>query len=1197
MLSHQWHQCHLVSSLLIFTCLATNFCTKEQLDTPFRLSHHSFINCVWYPAASFVEPNHHCYHQSLQASFISSISSLSAASPLNRANAFPTPRKAKLVLLYLSILLITQSCDTESNPGPYTPKYPCGVCTKAVRWSRTRTAIACDTCDSWYHTDCMGMSSVSYDRLNRSSVSWICAKCDTPNHSSSLLDSYITDTDNQFDALSSMVSEPDLSHQSTQGASLLSNNSASSNNSQPSSNSFATSSDIGSPLQRSSPIKKPKRRKNSWKSLKVLSVNLQSANAKKDAFWLAVESSKPDIIIANETWLNPSKLSSEIMPPGYNSPIRRDRPDGYGGVLLATKNDLIDCEIKIVSESECEIVATKIEMYKQRPLIVLSIYRPTNNNLIYAQQLCQSIRDIAAKFPTATIWLSGDFNLPDINWQTESIERHQYPLSINQCFLKLFHDLGLTQIVDFPTRFDRTLDLFLTNRPSLVNKCVPLPGVSDHEMVLAVADVAARHQKPVRRKIHLWKKADLPTMKNLLSKFSTDFIASNSIVTPIDDMWNQLSAKLQEILTACVPSKMTTTRFNQPWINGHLKRLARRKKKAFRKAKRTRSLRDHTRYKHLKKQMQADCRKTYDTYVANMICDDSSGKSKKLWSFIKSKRCDNSGVAPLMKNGVLKCDSTTKANILNDQFVSVFTDEQTTSLPDLGPAVHPEVPNFSISVAGIEKLLSNLKPFTATGPDNIPAYLLKEGANELAPALSLLFEASLHQGKIPHSWKTADVSPIFKKGDRHRPENYRPISLTSIICKLLEHVVHKQIISHLDTNGLLTDRQFGFRKKRSCESQLLLTVNDLAEGLRDKEQVDAILLDFSKAFDRVPHERLLLKLHHLGVRGVLLDWVRDFLSGRSQQVVLEGKRSQTAKVTSGVPQGTVLGPLLFLVFINDMPDSVTSNIRLFADDALLYRSIKSHKDAEALQKDLDALQSWEKTWQMSFNPDKCEVLRVTKKRKIINSEYSIHGTALRIVDEAKYLGVTIQKNLSWKPHINNISKKANSTRGFLQRNLRRCPAAVKEQAYKTYVRPTLDFASSVWDPHQHDLINQLEMVQRRAARSVKSDFNPRHSVTKMLQDLQWSTLRERRAHNKAIMMYRIVNCLVAIPSGPPIFIPSGDSTRGHCMQFVQLHCRILAYQHSFFPSGICLWNNLPDQVVSAASLAQFRSKLSHVTLH
>ena len=334
----------------------------------------------------------------------------------------------------------------------------------------------------------------------------------------------------------------------------------------------------------------------------------------------------------------------------------------------------------------------------------------------------------------------------------------------------------------------------------------------------------------------------------------------------------------------------------------------------------------------------------------------------------------------------------------------------------------------------------------------------------------------------------------------------------------MEHILHSQIITHLDNQEILTDKQFGFRKKHSCESQLLLTINDLAEGLRDKDQIDAILLDFSKAFDRVPHERLLLKLHHVGVRGKLLAWIRDFLSERTQQVVLEGKRSCTSDVTSGVPQGTVLGPLLFLVFINDLPDAVTSSIRLFADDALLYRRIKSNEDVYALQDDLNHLQAWEKDWQMAFNPDKCEVLRVTNKKKIIEAQYTIHGSALCTVDEAKYLGVTIQRNLNWKPHVNNICKKANSTRGFLQRNLRKCPARIKELAYNTYVRPTLEFSSTVWDPHTKDLVNQLEMVQRRAARFVKSDYDQRHSVTEMLRELDWKMLQERRAHSKVIMV-------------------------------------------------------------------------------
>lgn len=1172
--------------MLVIPTLASNFCMMEQYASPYKLYHVKSLNLesfMWYPAASFTGPNHHCYHKSLQASLISSLSSFPSST-----KPYPIHPNRKTVLLYLSILLITQSHDTEINPGPYTPKYPCGVCNKAVRWSRTRKAVACDNCDTWYHTDCMGMSPETYDGLNRSDITWFCAKCDTPNYSSSFLDSYISETENRFDALSNNNTDPAQASNSTHFSTRLCSSESESDRT-------SVDSDIGSPIQQSSPVNKNIRRKNTSRPLKVLSANLQSMNAKKESFWESVESSQPDIIIANETWLKSSMSSCEMMPPGYNAPIRKDRADGYGGVLIATKNDLIDCEIKI--DSECEIAATKVELVKQQPLVIISAYRPPRNDLAYAQNLCQAIRNIVTKFPSATVWLSGDFNLPDVEWSKESIIGHQYTLAINKCFLSTFHDLGLNQMVDFPTRLDKTLDLFLTNRPSLVSKCIPLPGVSDHEMVLSVSDVRAKRQKPARRKIFLWKKADMEKIKSVLCDFASNFLDVNTINTPIDTLWNQITTKLQAILDECVPSKMSTARFNQPWITSHLKNLARRKHRAYKKARKTKKAQDWSRYKHLKKSMQTDCRRTYNSFVNNMICGEMAENPKKFWSFIKSKRCDNTGVAPLMKDGILQSDSITKANLLNDQFVSAFTNEETSKLPDLGPSPHPALPEFEIGCDGVRKLLSNIKPFTASGPDNLPAYLLKEGADELAPVFTLLFQATLHQGKIPLGWKTADVAPIFKKGDKHKPENYRPISLTCIVSKTMEHIIHSQIINHLDARGVLTNKQFGFRKRHSCESQLLLTIHDLAQGLRGKEQIDAILLDFSKAFDKVPHERLLLKLHHVGVRGMLLSWIRDFLTGRTQQVVLEGKKSNTSNVSSGVPQGTVLGPLLFLVFINDLPDVVTSEIRLFADDALLYRIIRSAVDVTALKDDLRRLQDWEKTWLMSFNPDKCEVLRVTNKKKnIFKAQYTIHGKDLHIVDEAKYLGVTIQSNLNWKPHVNNICKKANSTRGFLQRNLRKCSHKVKEQAYKTYVRPTLEYASSVWDPHTKDQVSQIEMIQRRAARFVKSDFHQQHSVTQMLQDLQWKTMNERRAHNKVIMLYRIVHGLVAIPPGQPYFTPTSVSTRGHAMQFQQQHCRILAYQHSFFPSVVCLWNQLPAVVVSAQSLEQFRTQLSPLTL-
>ena len=207
--------------------------------------------------------------------------------------------------------------------------------------------------------------------------------------------------------------------------------------------------------------------------------------------------------------------------------------------------------------------------------------------------------------------------------------------------------------------------------------------------------------------------------------------------------------------------------------------------------------------------MQRDCRETYISYVNNMFADDSTGNSKRFWSFIKGKRCDSTGISPLMNDGILQCNSHIKAEVLNDQFVSVFTNEDLSSLPDLGVSPHPIIPSFTISIEGVKRLLCKLKPHTATGPDGVPAYLLKEGSEELAPALALLFQASLHQGKIPAAWKTADVAPIFKKGDHHNSGNYQPISLTSIICKVMEHIIHSQIIHHLDYHGLLSDKQFG----------------------------------------------------------------------------------------------------------------------------------------------------------------------------------------------------------------------------------------------------------------------------------------------------------------------------------------------------------------------------------------------------
>ena len=326
------------------------------------------------------------------------------------------------------------------------------------------------------------------------------------------------------------------------------------------------------------------------------------------------------------------------------------------------------------------------------------------------------------------------------------------------------------------------------------------------------------------------------------------------------------------------------------------------------------------------------------------------------------------------------------------------------------------------------------------------------------------------------------------------PANYRPVPLMSTCSKIMEHIVHSHLMNFIESNKLLSDYQHGFRKKRSCETQLLVRVHDLAARL-DSHQVDAILLDFRKAFDKVPHQRLAAKLHHFGIRDQTLSWIKSFLADGSQQVVLDGKSSSPAPVKSGVPQGTVLGPFLFFTFINNLPSRVASSVQLFADDCLLYRVIQDHKAAELLQTDLNQRKEWENDWQMMFNPDKCEQIRITNKRKIVQTSYNIHGQTLKETTQAKYLGVTVDNKLSWNSHVDIVTKRANQTTAFLRRHFSSCSKDAKAKCYKSLYRTQIEYAATIWDPYTKTNSTKVQAVQRWAARFCFNDYSRSSSVS------------------------------------------------------------------------------------------------------
>ena len=302
----------------------------------------------------------------------------------------------------------------------------------------------------------------------------------------------------------------------------------------------------------------------------------------------------------------------------------------------------------------------------------------------------------------------------------------------------------------------------------------------------------------------------------------------------------------------------------------------------------------------------------------------------------------------------------------------MFTAENTSCIPE--PATrHAVVPldDIIISRCSIEQKLRALKATSSPGPDDIHPRVLKELSQTLSLPLALLYRKSINTGELPDIWKQAWIVPIHKKGSKQEPGNYRPVSLTSVACKVLESLIRDALMEHLDTHSLLSVEQHGFRPRRSCSTQLLETIDAWSKLLDEGTALDVIYLDFRKALDSVPHKRLLCKLRSYGVSGKLLSWIEAFLSGRSQQVSLGGCHSSMIDVTSGVPQGSVLGPLLFLIYVNDLPEVVSCPIKLFADDTKLFSGMSSRNDALKLQTDLDALAEWSEIWQMPFNKSKC----------------------------------------------------------------------------------------------------------------------------------------------------------------------------------------------------------------------------------
>ena len=702
------------------------------------------------------------------------------------------------------------------------------------------------------------------------------------------------------------------------------------------------------------------------------------------------------------------------------------------------------------------------------------------------------IRGISNKKYSHTCIL-GDFNFRDINWTTGSTPHNE--LSKESKFIEAVRDAFLYQHVIKPTRRrgndePSVLDLILTDESMQVSDVAhhaPL-GKSDHSVITFKFHCYLDYTKP--KQVYSYDKARFPEMRDYLLPWVQEFMTTNENKDG-DEAWEAFKTKMYDIRGRFVPKRNITGK--PSWSkHGNIpvekplrdairnKHASHRKWMASKKGMASQKPRaDYTKARNKVKSLMRRAKKKYE----KDICRKSKRNPKAFWAYVRQKLKTKTGVAPLLENNLdpksTKFEDKEKANILQKQFASVFITEPEGEIPQLDRRTQTTISDIVVTEAMVKSMIALLSVNKSCGPDEIHPRMLIELADLISGPLALIMNKTLREKQIPNDWKKANVSPIFKKGARNRAENYRPISLTSIVCKLMESIIKEAVMSHVLSNKLLSSKQYGFISGRSTVTQLLRYLDKCVETMVKGGVTDTIYLDFAKAFDTVPHERLLGKLKAYGIDGAILTWIKAFLTGRTQVVKVNGEDSIPAPVISGIPQGSVLGPLLFVIYINDLPETLSSDVFLFADDTKIFREIKSIQDSTALQHDIDLLEQWTKKWLLDFNIKKCHVLTLGKLENVKHTQrYCLSGNELEHVFEEKDLGVTFDADLKFEDHISAKVLKANAIAGLIRRSFSFLDAHLFKRLYTTFVRPHLKYAQSVWAPHSQKQIDQLERVQK-----------------------------------------------------------------------------------------------------------------------
>lgn len=934
--------------------------------------------------------------------------------------------------------------------------------------------------------------------------------------------------------------------------------------------------------------------------LRIMEVNMRGLRSNIGELANLCSKEKPSIIIVVESFLDQtvSDGADSIAIPGYSICCRRDRTgSSKGGIAVYCMEGIAIHHDPRRDPKDLELMWFTIAL-KSKKLLIAAVYRPPSANNDILEYLDDNTFSKMNEFGAQSVMLIGDFNVHHEEWlgsrTTDSSGRRA---------LQLADCLGLEQVVTEPTREDQILDLVLTDSSATTTTFARL-GTSDHNPVLVKLDVPVYRDKPYRRKVWSYDKANFWDMRGHLT--STDWPNIFKEKDP-EKACSKVTSIICEAMEMYIPCNYSTKKTgDKAWFDDNCRRAANRKRRLYRQLKRCNTETNKRRFteaRHVFNQAEKQARRNYNMKLRKDLTDNNLS-SKKWWSVVNSLsgRSGHSDIPVIEHNGIPHLTARDKASV----FCHTFADKcHLHNADDQPPIISNSTSQMFDKVIfkpkDILRILQQLNPDKASGPDQIPTRVLKECSAELAGPLCRLFDLCFSCGMFPSQWKTASVTPIHKRDSKADPSKYRPISLLSVISKVMEAAVHNQLQRYLLHNSFISDRQYGFRPNHSTADLLTFLSQSWNTHLDKGNEVCVIALDIKGAFDKVWHNGLLAKLKSKGICGKLLTWLQSYLSDRSIQVVLSGQSSDASPINASVPQGSILGPLLFSVFINDLVDTCENELYLYADDSTLFAPIRSARErdtvAASLNRDLNKMKAWADKWKVTFEPTKCKAMMISRKREPSSIRLFFGSCELTIKCELEILGVIFDSKLVFAKHISSVSKKAGQRLGAMRKVAGKLDMKGKATIYKAQVRSIMEYACLSWMSASQTLLSQLNAIQSKALRII--GVNDADAA----ENLAIDSLHHRRQVAATTLLYKMHTS--HIPADLRALLPSQYIRRRNTRSstFMPTHAlsmpaaKTFTLDRSFLHSAIRIWNSLPDAAVGTISIKGIQNFKCQVHKH